>query len=87
MKRLSSLAALLDEFSTAEQKLHESQYLWFLANKDATAQTTDVSVETDRKQILSQDPAKRPKTNVLQDAEARPRAELSCLLNGLRVIL
>ncbi|CAE7494198.1 unnamed protein product [Symbiodinium pilosum] len=49
VKRLSSLAALLDEFSTAEQKLHESQYLWFLANKD---------------------PAKRPKTNVLQDAEA-----------------
>ena len=34
VKKLSSLAALLDEFSIAEQRLHESQYLWFLANKD-----------------------------------------------------
>ncbi|CAE7823549.1 unnamed protein product [Symbiodinium microadriaticum] len=40
VKKLSSLAALLDEFSIAEQRLHESQYLWFLANKDPDKRPT-----------------------------------------------
>mmetsp|Transcript_12975 Transcript_12975/g.24535 ORF Transcript_12975/g.24535 Transcript_12975/m.24535 type:complete len:802 (+) Transcript_12975:15-2420(+) len=34
VKKLSSLAALLEEFDIAEQRLHESHYLWLRADKD-----------------------------------------------------
>ena len=34
VKKLSNLADLLYEFSIAEQRLHESQYLWLKADKD-----------------------------------------------------
>ncbi|CAE7199081.1 unnamed protein product [Symbiodinium natans] len=40
VKKLSNLADLLYEFSIAEQRLHESQYLWLKADKDPQKRPT-----------------------------------------------